>query len=356
MIQNILFHLCSEPFSSEHFSSASPSWCILYLVFSFSLYTSTRRWSSRAGHHSGVSFISSFLSLSLYQNPQVVQLQSGTTVVYLISRLFFLSLYTSTHMLSICSRTPQWCILYLVFSFFLSVYQYPHVVQSQPDTTVVYLISRLFFLSLCVPVPAGGPVAARHHSGVSYISSFLSLCVPVPRCALVAAGHHSGLYYISSFLSLCIPVPTCAPVAAGHHSGVSYISSFLSLCVPVPTSGSVAAGHHSGVSYISSFLSLCVPVPTSGPVAAGHHSGVSYISSFLSLCVPVPTCAPVAARHHSGVSYISSFLSLSVYQYPQVVQSQPGTTVVVQQPMQQQPMRDWNYGLFECFDDLKICT
>ena len=36
----------------------------------------------------------------------------------------------------------------------------------------------------------------------------------------------------------------------------------------------------------------------------------------------------------------------------QVVTAQPGTTVVVQQS---QVLRDWNSGLFSCFDDIGSC-
>ena len=36
----------------------------------------------------------------------------------------------------------------------------------------------------------------------------------------------------------------------------------------------------------------------------------------------------------------------------QVVTAQPGTTVIVQQT---QVLRDWNSGLFSCFDDIGSC-
>ena len=36
----------------------------------------------------------------------------------------------------------------------------------------------------------------------------------------------------------------------------------------------------------------------------------------------------------------------------QIVTAQPGTTVVVQQT---QVLRDWNSGLFSCFDDMGSC-
>jgi len=36
----------------------------------------------------------------------------------------------------------------------------------------------------------------------------------------------------------------------------------------------------------------------------------------------------------------------------QIVTTQPGTTVVVQQT---QVLRDWNSGLFACFDDIGSC-
>ena len=36
----------------------------------------------------------------------------------------------------------------------------------------------------------------------------------------------------------------------------------------------------------------------------------------------------------------------------QVVTAQPGTTVVVQQT---QVLRDWNSGIFSCFDDIGSC-
>ena len=36
----------------------------------------------------------------------------------------------------------------------------------------------------------------------------------------------------------------------------------------------------------------------------------------------------------------------------QVVTAQPGTTVVVQQT---QALRDWNSGVFACFDDIGSC-
>lgn len=45
-------------------------------------------------------------------------------------------------------------------------------------------------------------------------------------------------------------------------------------------------------------------------------------------------------------------------QNPHVVQAQPmaAGTVVVQQPgPQRPPLRDWQFGLFECCDDMKIC-
>ena len=37
----------------------------------------------------------------------------------------------------------------------------------------------------------------------------------------------------------------------------------------------------------------------------------------------------------------------------QIVTAQPGTTVVVQQTVQS--LRDWNSGLFSCFDDIGSC-
>ena len=36
----------------------------------------------------------------------------------------------------------------------------------------------------------------------------------------------------------------------------------------------------------------------------------------------------------------------------QVVTAQPGTTFVVQEP---QVLRDWNSGVFACFDDMGSC-
>lgn len=41
------------------------------------------------------------------------------------------------------------------------------------------------------------------------------------------------------------------------------------------------------------------------------------------------------------------------FKMSQVVTAQPGTTVVIQQ--QQKMEREWNSGLFACFDDMGSC-
>ncbi|KAK3749103.1 hypothetical protein RRG08_034075 [Elysia crispata] len=226
---------------------------------------------------------------------RMLQSQPGTTVVYLISRLFFLSLY-----------------------------QYPHVVQSQPGTTVVYLIYRLFFLS---------PYNSTH------MWSSLS---------------RTPQWCIFSFY-LCNSTHKWSSRSRAPQWCILYLVFSFSLYTSTHMWSSRSRAPQWCILYLVFSFSLCTSTHKWSSRSRAPQWCILYLVFSFSLSIPVPTCGPVAAGHHSGVSYISSFLSLSVSQYPQVVQSQPGTTVVVQQPMQQQPMRDWNYGLFECFDDLKIC-